>query len=150
MTKADSVHSTPQITASKTNPPDQAPMTTDDEIGMAWWNALTKQERAKWSAIAGNTGRPKDAWEAFKRGSMDQSPPVDPTRRRFLAVAAVASVVSAGTLAAAAAMDPGVPHAVVGIPTSADPIFAAIEKHQAAATFGTTRSPPIPASSIVT
>jgi hypothetical protein len=36
-------------------------------------------------------------------------PPVDPTRRRFLAVAAVASVVSAGTLAAAAAMDPSVP-----------------------------------------
>jgi hypothetical protein len=39
-------------------------------------------------------------------------PPVDPTRRRFLAVAAVASVVSAGTLAAAAAMDPSVPAAV--------------------------------------
>jgi hypothetical protein len=35
-------------------------------------------------------------------------PPRDPTRRRFLAVAAVASVVSAGTLAAAAAMDPSV------------------------------------------
>jgi hypothetical protein len=33
-------------------------------------------------------------------------PPRDPTRRRFLAVAAVASVVSAGTLAAATAMDP--------------------------------------------
>jgi len=32
-------------------------------------------------------------------------PPRDPTRRRFLAVAAVASVVSAGTLAAAAAME---------------------------------------------
>jgi hypothetical protein len=39
-------------------------------------------------------------------------PPVDPTRRRFLAVAGVASVVSAGTLAAAAAMDPNVPAAV--------------------------------------
>ena len=38
-------------------------------------------------------------------------PPVDPTRRRFLAVAAVATVVSAGTLAAAAAMDPNVPAA---------------------------------------
>jgi hypothetical protein len=35
----------------------------------------------------------------------------DPTRRRFLAVAAVASVVSAGTLAAAAAMDPSTPAA---------------------------------------
>jgi hypothetical protein len=37
--------------------------------------------------------------------------PVDPTRRRFLTVAAVASAVSAGTLAAAAAMDPSVPAA---------------------------------------
>jgi hypothetical protein len=41
-------------------------------------------------------------------------PPVDPTRRRFLAVAAVASAVSAGTLAAATAMDPSVPAAVRG------------------------------------
>jgi hypothetical protein len=43
-------------------------MSSDDEAGMAWWNALTEQERAKWSAIAGDTGRAKDAWEAFKRG----------------------------------------------------------------------------------
>jgi hypothetical protein len=50
------------------------PMTKDDELGVAWWNALTKQERAKWSAIAGNTGRAKDAWEAFKRASVDQTP----------------------------------------------------------------------------
>jgi hypothetical protein len=60
-------------------------------------------------------------------------PPVDPTRRRFLAVAAVASVVSAGTLAAAAAMDPNVPAAVAGIPTSVDPIFEVIEAHREAA-----------------
>jgi hypothetical protein len=60
-------------------------------------------------------------------------PPVDPTRRRFLAVAAVASAVSAGTLAAAAAMDPNVPHAAAGIPTSVDPIYAAIERHKEAA-----------------
>jgi hypothetical protein len=129
MTQATRVYITPRRTASKTNPPDQAPMTPDDEIGMAWWNALTKQERAKWSAIAGNTGRPKDAWEAFKRGSLDQSPPVDPTRRRFLTVAAVASVVSAGTLAAAAAMPataPGRPDCTV------DPIFAAIDMYRQA------------------
>jgi hypothetical protein len=42
-------------------------MSGDDEAGMAWWNALTEQERARWSAVAGNTGRAKDAWEAFKR-----------------------------------------------------------------------------------
>jgi hypothetical protein len=103
MPKATCVLSTPRRTASKSNPPDQ-PTTRDDELGMAWWNSLSKQERAKWSVIAGNTGRPKDAWEAFRRGSVDQSPPVDPTRRRFLAVAAGASIASVGTLAVAAAM----------------------------------------------
>jgi hypothetical protein len=36
-------------------------------------------------------------------------PPRDPTRRLFLAVAAVASSVGAGSLAAAAAMAPDVP-----------------------------------------
>jgi hypothetical protein len=38
----------------------------DDDAGMAWWNGLTEQERTKWAAVA-NTGRAKDAWEAFKR-----------------------------------------------------------------------------------
>ena len=42
----------------------------DDEAGMAWWNDITERERAKWSALAGNTGRAIDAWEAFKRASM--------------------------------------------------------------------------------
>ena len=59
--------------------------------------------------------------------------PVDPTRRRFLAVAAVASVVSAGTLAAAAAMDPSVPAAVT-MPRHSrpDPAFALIADKRAA------------------
>ena len=60
-------------------------------------------------------------------------PPRDPTRRHFLAVAAVASVVSAGTLAAAAAIDPSVPAAVTlpkhGRP---DPAFALIAEKLAA------------------
>jgi hypothetical protein len=61
-------------------------------------------------------------------------PPVDPTRRRFLAVAAVASFVSAGTLAAAAAMDPSVPAAVtVARPIGPDPIHDVIEAHRKAA-----------------
>ena len=60
-------------------------------------------------------------------------PPVDPTRRRFLAVAAVASVVSAGTLAAAAAMDPSVPAAVT-MPRHSTPdlMFGIIEAHRRA------------------
>jgi hypothetical protein len=124
MPKANSVLSTPRRTASKSNPPDQ-PTTRDDELGMAWWNNLTERERAEWSAIAGNTGRPKDAWEAFRRGSVDQSPPVDPTRRRFLAVAAGASV---GSLAVAAAM----PVTAPAMPVDVDPIFAAIDEFQEA------------------
>jgi hypothetical protein len=40
--------------------------TSDDEICMAWWNALTEQDRIKWSKLAG-TGRAKDAWELYKR-----------------------------------------------------------------------------------
>jgi hypothetical protein len=60
-------------------------------------------------------------------------PPVDPTRRRFLAVVAVASAVGAGTLAAAAAMDPSVPQAVT-MPrhSSPDPVFGLIEVHRKA------------------
>jgi hypothetical protein len=42
-------------------------MATDDELGMAWWNALSERERAHWAAAAG-TGRAKDAWELFKAG----------------------------------------------------------------------------------
>jgi hypothetical protein len=59
--------------------------------------------------------------------------PVDTTRRRFLAVAAVASAVSAGTLAAAAAMDPSVPAAVT-MPrhSTPDPAFALIAEKLAA------------------
>jgi hypothetical protein len=61
-------------------------------------------------------------------------PPRDPTRRRFLAVAAVASVVSAGTLAAAAAMDPSIPVAVT-VPrhSGPDPVFGLIEAYRKAA-----------------
>ena len=60
-------------------------------------------------------------------------PPRDPTRRRFLAVAAVGSIVGAGTLAAAAAMDPSVPAAVT-VPRHSrpDPAFALIADKRAA------------------
>jgi hypothetical protein len=57
-------------------------------------------------------------------------PPRDPTRRRFLAVAAVASAVSAGSLAAAT-QAANVPQAVT-VPQGADPIFAVIKRHRAA------------------
>jgi hypothetical protein len=58
---------------------------------------------------------------------------VDTTRRRFLAVAAVASAVSAGTLAAATAMDPSV-SAAVTMPrhSTPDPVFALIAEKRAA------------------
>jgi hypothetical protein len=40
-------------------------MSTDGELGMAWWNNLTEPERTRWSRLAG-TGRTADAWELFK------------------------------------------------------------------------------------
>jgi hypothetical protein len=55
------------------------------------------------------------------------SPPVDHARRRFLAVAAGASVASVGTLAVAA-----MPPAAAGIPTAIDPAFALIAEKRAA------------------
>jgi hypothetical protein len=60
-------------------------------------------------------------------------PPTDPTRRRFLAVAAVASAVSAGTLAAATAMDPSGPAAVtISRHSTPDPMLALIAEKRAA------------------
>jgi hypothetical protein len=59
-------------------------------------------------------------------------PPRDPTRRRFLAVAAVGSFVGAGTLAAAAMAPPNVPQAVT-MPIGLDPIHDVIEQHRKAA-----------------
>jgi hypothetical protein len=63
-------------------------------------------------------------------------PPVDPTRRRFLAVAAVGSVVGAGSLAAAA-MASSIPQAVTvpsiaSSPALPDPVFGLIEAHRKA------------------
>lgn len=42
---------------------------TDDEIGMAWWNNLSELDRKKWAKLA-DTGRVKDAWEAYKLDSV--------------------------------------------------------------------------------
>jgi hypothetical protein len=53
----------------------------------------------------------------------------DTTRRRFLTVAAVGSIVGAGSLAAAAMAPNDVPQAVT-VPQGADPIYAAIERHR--------------------
>jgi len=64
-------------------------------------------------------------------------PPRDPTRRRFLTVAAVASVAGAGGLATAT-QAPNVPAAVVIPPAPAtaaalhDPVFGLIEAHRKA------------------
>ncbi|MDX6456303.1 MAG: hypothetical protein QOD48_2410, partial [Gaiellaceae bacterium] len=54
--------------------------------------------------------------------------PIDTTRRRFLAVSAGASVASVGTLAMAA-----MPAATLTAPPAADPIYAAIDRHEKAA-----------------
>jgi hypothetical protein len=55
--------------------------------------------------------------------------PVDPTRRRFINIAAGASIVSVGSLVAAAAVPNATPE-VSSAPV--DPVYAAIERHRAA------------------
>jgi hypothetical protein len=55
--------------------------------------------------------------------------PVDTTRRRFLTVAAIGSIVGAGSLAFAAAAPNDVPRAVT-MPQGADPVYEAIERHR--------------------
>jgi hypothetical protein len=62
--------------------------------------------------------------------------PIDTTRRRFIAVAAFASVAGAGSLAAAAMAPKGVPQALTlpnGSGFQADPIYEVIERHRKAA-----------------
>jgi hypothetical protein len=59
-------------------------------------------------------------------------PPRDPTRRRFLAVAAIGSIAGAGSLAATT-LAPNVPQAVTTPRHSApDPVFGLIEAHRKA------------------
>jgi hypothetical protein len=62
--------------------------------------------------------------------------PVDKTRRRFLTVAAIGSMIGAGSLAFAAAAPNDVPQAVTvpnGSCFQADPIYEVIERHRKAA-----------------
>src|SRR6266852_6268651 len=61
--------------------------------------------------------------------------PIDPTRRRFLTVAAVGSIVGAGSLAFAAAAPNDVPQAVTNASPNSlqrDPMFGMIEAHRKA------------------
>jgi hypothetical protein len=52
------------MTSDQGKPPSPS---TDDELGIAWWNALSNKERKYWMHLAGDTGRAVDAWRAFKR-----------------------------------------------------------------------------------
>lgn len=42
-----------------------ADMTSDEQIGMAWWNHVSPSVRAHWLSVAGSPV-PADAWAAFK------------------------------------------------------------------------------------
>jgi len=44
----------------------QSPDKLDGERGMAWWNALSDEDRRYWLALSLGTS-PADAWEYFKR-----------------------------------------------------------------------------------
>ena len=41
-------------------------MKCDSDVGMAWWNRLTKAERRYWLDVAGSV-RPVDAFRAYQR-----------------------------------------------------------------------------------
>lgn len=43
-------------------------MSTDAELGIAWWNHLSEQDRAMWLERAGSAV-PADAWAEFNRRS---------------------------------------------------------------------------------
>jgi hypothetical protein len=43
--------------------------TANDELGMVWWNRLSKKDRAEWLQVAGSA-RPVDAWRAFQSGKI--------------------------------------------------------------------------------
>jgi len=51
---------------------DERKPTPDEAMGIAWWNSLTEQDRAKWMQAAGNTGVVADVWAAFKWQSMTE------------------------------------------------------------------------------
>jgi len=46
-------------------PTEERKPTTDEAMGMAWWNSLSEDNRSAWAAKAG-TGVVADAWAAFK------------------------------------------------------------------------------------
>jgi len=47
--------------------PAQSVRRSDAEVGMAWFNGLSRSERAHWLEVAGSA-RPVDAWRAFQSG----------------------------------------------------------------------------------
>ncbi len=58
--------------------PDLHRLPTADEIaGIAWWNNLKPEERARWLTTAGHACSVADAWAAYKRspGLTDNRPP---------------------------------------------------------------------------
>jgi hypothetical protein len=57
-------------------PAASSPEADDTEAGMAWFNGLTRAERAHWLALAGSAV-PADAWRAFRDS---QSRASDPSR----------------------------------------------------------------------
>jgi len=83
--------------------------------------------------MGGTTKTSRGEAANFRLGSnLTTNTPVDTTRRRFLAAAAVASAVGAGSLAAAARA-PDVPQAATTPKHSGpDPVFGLIEAHRQA------------------
>ena len=54
-------------------PTEERKPSTDEALGMAWWNSLSEESRAAWAAKVG-TGVVADAWTAFKRSVKTDGP----------------------------------------------------------------------------
>lgn len=65
--------------------------TTDDALGLCWWNHLTEHERREWMRRAGDTGIAADAWECFKRHAPSTGPDAITSLARALRLLSAAS-----------------------------------------------------------
>lgn len=51
----------------------QTEPTEDEKAGMAWWNALTTDERAQWLHLA-KSAAPADAWDVYNGRPLRTTP----------------------------------------------------------------------------
>jgi hypothetical protein len=61
------------VVPAMTSPSEIIP-TTDDILGMRWWNAQSRESRRYWMRRAGDTGLAVDAWREYQRTQAGSGP----------------------------------------------------------------------------